>query len=74
MSNDLKVKGPIEIKDNSAERVAFDLMARISTAENYSETHPKLAENKRHYYLELYSQCLDAVKDRGAPSLSDLSK
>lgn len=74
MSNDLKVKGPIEIKDNSAERVAFDLMEKISNSENYSETHAEMKENKRHYFLKLYSQCLDVVNDRGAPKLEDLSK
>ena len=61
MSNDLKVSGPIEVKDNSAERVAFDLMARIAFAEDGSQ---KELSNPRDYYLELYYQCLKTVKGR----------
>ena len=59
MSNDLKVSGPIEIKDNSAERVAYDLMGRIAYAEDGNQ---KQESNPRDYYLELYYQCLKTVK------------
>lgn len=74
MADSMKIQGPVEVKDNSAERVAFDLMEKISNSENYSETHAEMKENKRHYFLKLYSQCLDVVNDRGAPKLEDLSK
>ena len=33
MSDSITVTRPIEIKDNSVERVAFDLMSRIAEAE-----------------------------------------
>lgn len=59
MSNDLKVSGPIEIQDNSAERVAFDLMSRIAYAEDGNQ---KQESSPRDYYLELYHQCLKTVK------------
>ena len=35
MSDNITVSRPIEIKDNSVERVAFDLMTRIAEAEKY---------------------------------------
>ncbi len=61
MSNDLNVKGPIEVQDNSAERVAYDLMSRIAYAEDGNQ---KQESNPRDYYLELYYQCLNTVKGR----------
>lgn len=63
MSNDLKVSGPIEVKDNSAERVAYDLMSLIANNEN-SRTATCAAKeaSKRLYYLTLYKECLSAVK------------
>jgi len=57
MSNEtVTLSGPISIKDNSKERVAFDLMSQISNHE------PKDNPIKnRQYYLTLYTQCLSAT-------------
>lgn len=69
MSNDLKVSGPIEIKDNSAERVAYDLMTLIASNENSraGESCAAKKASKRLYYLNLYAECLTAVKHRTVP-------
>lgn len=68
MSNDLKVSGPVEIKDNSAERVAFDLMTVIASNENSrTETCAAKKASKRLYYLKLYAECLTVVKHRTVP-------
>lgn len=75
MSNDLKVSGPIEIKDNSAERVAFDLMCVIDDHENPAGCDDCQAKknSNRLYYLNLYADCLTAVKYRTVPQ-SDSSQ
>lgn len=77
MSNDLKVNGPIEIKDNSAERVAFDLMSLISDHENpqgLDDSHCRAKKaSSRLYYLNLYAECLTVVKHRTVPQ-SDSSQ
>lgn len=69
MSNDLKVSGPIEVKDNSAERVAFDLMAVIANRENpvRGEQCRAMKESNRLYYLNLYKECLNVVKYHKVP-------
>ena len=56
MSDNVNVSGPIEIKDNSKERVALDLLKIINSYESQSDH-----EKKRSYYLTLYSQCLKAT-------------
>lgn len=69
MSNDLKVSGPIEVKDNSAERVAFDLMRVIAGNEN-NRPQPDCAAKKasnRLYYLNLYAESLRVVKGGMVP-------
>ena len=69
MSDDLKVSGPIEIKDNSAEHVAFELMKLISDEENPSQGDDcaqKKASN-RLYYLKLYSECISTVRYSQVP-------
>jgi|TARA_R110000850_G_scaffold212671_4_gene338464 hypothetical protein len=75
VSNDLKIKGPVEIKDNSAERVAFDLMSLIDESENpagLDECRAKKSSN-RLYYLNLYAECIDTVKYQRIPD-SDSSQ
>lgn len=75
MSNDLNVKGPIEIQDNSAERVAYDLMILISNNENpaYDDQCAAKKASKRLYYLNLYKECLNVIKHSEVPA-SDSSK
>ncbi len=43
---------------DSKERVALDLLDRITNAEFRGQRHP----DNRQFYLELYGQCLAAVR------------
>ncbi|WP_114773216.1 hypothetical protein [Microvirga subterranea] len=52
MTDTTKIQGPIEIKDNSKERVAFDLLALIQ--------HEDTA--RQDELLELYARCLTTVQ------------
>lgn len=52
MADTTKIQGPIEIKDNSAERVAYELFMYISTD----------SPQKQEEQLELYAKCLLTVK------------
>lgn len=54
----LDLSGPVHVISDSRERVAFDLMDRIKSADGEPET------KGRAYYLELYKQCLAAVKGK----------
>ena len=65
MSKDLGVSGPVEIKDNSKERVAFDLMAVIVN----NESRAKQERSNRNYWLTLYSQCLKATSNYALESI-----
>lgn len=69
MAESMKVQGPVEIKDNSAERVAFDLMMIINANENPSMGQPCAAKqaSRRLYYLNLYKECLNVVKHHEVP-------
>ena len=65
----MKIQGPVEVKDNSAERVAYDLMMVIANNEN-----PTMGENcgakkasRRLYYLNLYAECINTVKYQQIP-------
>ncbi len=75
MADSMKVQGPVEIKDKSAERVAFDLMMIINGNENPSMSQPCTAKqaSKRLYFLNLYSECLNVVNGYQAPE-TDSSK
>lgn len=57
MSNTLDVRGPIEIKDSTKERVAYDLMKII---DDYDQNTQEAHKNKK-YWLTLYRQCLKAT-------------
>ena len=57
MSENTKITNPIEIKDNSKERVAYDLMVYIS----YDEKKQGDKNKDRKYWLTLYAQCLKAT-------------
>ena len=73
MVDSLNINGPVEIKDNSKERVAFDLMLRISNAENPSAVKFSKEQQTRLYWLKLYNQCIKVVSK---PSLTsdDITK
>lgn len=59
MSDKVKIDQPIEVKDSSAERVALELTKWIELRE------PKESKaDMRKYILDLYSECLEATKDR----------
>lgn len=58
MSDSIRVSSPVEVKDKSVERVAFDLMEKIAYAESKRENVEFLKPNSREYYLKLYNQCL----------------
>lgn len=66
MVDKTEISKPIEIKDNSIERVAFDLMDKISKAENASNNGFFTTEQKsRDYWLKLYNQCHKVVDHKG---------
>lgn len=75
MSDNIKIEGPVDIKDNSSERVAYDLMKEIANNEGgYGASDDRLNSNPRHYYLNLYSQCLKVVRGHSVPQPDDLLK
>lgn len=54
---------PDEAGNGSAQRVAFELMARIENSEHgYGKGSP--IANPREYYLALYRECLLATRGR----------
>ncbi|ELW77310.1 MULTISPECIES: hypothetical protein [Acinetobacter] len=57
MSDSITVSRPIEIKDNSVERVALELMEKIAYAESKTGDENYRKPNPREYYLKLYNQC-----------------
>jgi|SaaInl8_200m_RNA_FD_contig_81_410074_length_1634_multi_3_in_0_out_0_2 hypothetical protein len=57
MAEDTKITNPVEIKSNSKERVAFDLMKHISLKEKRQGDN----QQDRKHWLTLYSQCLKAT-------------
>ncbi len=56
MSENVSINSPVEIKDNSKERVAFDLAMHIASVE-------RLIDEKeyRKELLKLYGQCLKTI-------------
>lgn len=56
-----EISSPIEIKDNSVERVAFDLMEKIANSEGYGNENGYKKPNSREYFLKLYNQCHKTV-------------
>lgn len=73
MSDKTEIKNPIQIKDNSIERVAFDLMQKIVDAEISREKDDYLKPTPREYFLKLYNQCHKVVDNRNV-KISDLLK
>ena len=65
MSDSITLSRPIEIKDKSVERVAFDLMEKISNAEKIHKKDSEKQTNPREYYLKLYNQCLKVTSWSG---------
>lgn len=72
MLDKTEISKPIEIKDNSVERVAFDLMEKIAYLEN-ATNDGYLQPNTREYFLKLYNQCHKVVDNRNVKIL-DLLK
>ncbi|WOE31966.1 MULTISPECIES: hypothetical protein [unclassified Acinetobacter] len=72
MVDKTEITRPIEIKDNSAERVAFDLMEKISILENHTGEN-YLKPNTREYFLKLYKQCYRTVSSTN-PNILDILK
>ena len=75
MADSMKIQGPVEVKDNSAERVAFDLMSVIANRENPAMGNECQARknSSRLYYLNLYAECINTVKYQQVPE-SDSSQ
>lgn len=63
--SDVNVSGPVEIKDNSKERVAYDLMKMIWHDDSRAEQN----QTDRKYWLTLYSQCLKATSGYSLESI-----
>ena len=65
MVDEINVIRPIEIKDSSRERVAYDLALRIANAEAGPAQTPnqdvRSAQKNRKYWLSLYAESLKAV-------------
>jgi len=65
MNDRTQITNPIEIKDNSKERVAFDLMDKIASFERGSG--PSLIrdvmekQRSREYWLKLYNQSYKVI-------------
>ena len=55
MTEKMEINNPIEIKENSKERVAFDLMKYIRS-DNYSNYKTEKD------VITLYRKCLEAIK------------
>ena len=75
MADSMSIQGPIEVKDNSAERVAFDLMSVIAHKENpvRGDQCQAMKDSNRLYYLNLYKECLNVVQGYSVPE-SDSSQ
>ncbi len=58
MPENVSINKPIEIKDNSIERVAFDLAMDITSVETSSFSRKEYSERYRKELLRLYDQCL----------------
>lgn len=69
MADSMRIQGPVEVIDNSAERVAFDLMCVIDNHENPAglDDCPAKKRSNRLYYLGLYVECLSAVRHHSIP-------
>lgn len=65
MSDKTEIKNPIQIKDNSIERVAFDLMQKIVDAEISRGKDDYLKPTPREYFFKLYNQSLRVVSRTG---------
>jgi hypothetical protein len=59
MTDSMRITGPVDIKSDSQQRVAFELMTLISSWEP-KEKHPKT----REYFLKLYAQCYSVTIGR----------
>jgi len=65
MSDTTRITNPIEIKDNSVERVALELMEKIIYVEGKTRQADYLQPNPREYYLKLYNQCHKIISISG---------
>ncbi|AMW78620.1 hypothetical protein AMD27_06795 [Acinetobacter sp. TGL-Y2] len=61
MVDKTEISKPIEIKDNSVERIAYELMLKISENEHISDKAKHHKPSVREYYLNLYNQCYKVV-------------
>lgn len=66
MVDKTEISNPIQIKDNSVERVAFDLMEKIARAETPGTGMLTAEQKKRDYWLKLYNQCHRVVYSHNA--------
>lgn len=66
MTETTSISNPIEIKDNSKERVAFDLMEKIATFERGSASTRSeeivSQQRNRNYWFKLYNQSLETIE------------
>lgn len=58
MAEKVSVSGPIAVRSDSSDRVAFDLMDRIAAWENA----PEDKKRTREYWLTLFFQCKEATR------------
>ncbi|TSD59862.1 hypothetical protein FFI97_006005 [Variovorax sp. KBS0712] len=59
MTDSMRITDPVEIKTDSQQRVAFELMTMIHNFEP-KDKHPKT----REYFLKLYAQCYSVTIGR----------
>lgn len=56
MATDMRITSPVDVRADSRERVAYDLMNKIGFEENSNDA------TKRDYWLELYYRCYRATQ------------
>ncbi|MGJ7486904.1 hypothetical protein ACSFA2_16710 [Variovorax sp. LT2P21] len=61
MTDTMRLSGPVEVKADAHERVAFDLLTLIDRHEQ-DDKH----EKTREYFLKLYEQCYSVTIGRTA--------
>ncbi|MCE6007607.1 hypothetical protein [Acinetobacter soli] len=66
MTDKVVLNGPLELKDNSQARVAYDLMLLISNKEiGFTMAQDKAVaeeQKSRDYWLKLYTECHNVTR------------
>lgn len=66
MADPLNIRGPVHVVSDSKERVAYDLMIRISQSESDPTNTGQALKRDRTYWLTLYEQAYQVVSGNPA--------